>query len=41
MAKEVKEDLWTIEDSENLYRVKLWGESYFHVNMSRTTLGSS
>jgi Arginine decarboxylase (spermidine biosynthesis) len=32
MAKEVKEDLWTIEDSENLYRVKLWGESYFHVN---------
>jgi arginine decarboxylase len=21
MAKEVKEDLWTIEDSENLYRV--------------------
>jgi arginine decarboxylase len=32
MAKEVKEDLWTVEDSENLYRVKLWGESYFYVN---------
>src|SRR5258708_7357156 len=33
MAKEVaKEELWTVEDSENLYRVKLWGESYFYVN---------
>lgn len=32
MAKEIKEELWTVEDSENLYRVKLWGESYFYVN---------
>ncbi len=33
MTKEVtKEELWTVEDSENLYRVKLWGESYFYVN---------
>src|SRR4051812_19767472 len=33
MTKEVtREDLWTTEDSENLYRVKLWGESYFHIN---------
>ena len=33
MTKEVlKEDVWTVEDSENLYRVKLWGESYFYVN---------
>src|SRR5262245_12660688 len=33
MTKELtKEDVWTVEDSENLYRVKLWGESYFHVN---------
>ena len=33
MAKEVaKEELWTVEDSENLYRVKLWGESYFYIN---------
>src|SRR5436309_14382427 len=33
MAKEItKEDIWTVEDSENLYRVKLWGESYFYVN---------
>jgi arginine decarboxylase len=27
-----EEAMWTVEDSENLYRVKLWGESYFHVN---------
>src|SRR5262245_60657085 len=27
-----KEDVWSVEDSENLYRVKLWGESYFYVN---------
>jgi arginine decarboxylase len=32
MTKEVKEEIWTVEDSENLYRVKLWGESYFYVN---------
>src|SRR5262252_1771566 len=34
MTKEVatKEEVWTIEDSENLYRVQLWGESYFYVN---------
>lgn len=27
-----KEEIWTVEDSEALYRVKLWGESYFFVN---------
>src|SRR5215813_11469984 len=34
MTKEVatKEEVWTIEDSENLYRVQLWGESYFSIN---------
>src|ERR1044071_7267452 len=33
MTKEItKEDIWTVEDSQNLYRVKLWGESYFYVN---------
>jgi arginine decarboxylase len=33
MTKEItKEEIWTVEDSENLYRVKLWGESYFYVN---------
>ena len=32
MTKEVKEEVWTVEDAENLYRVKLWGESYFYVN---------
>src|SRR5438552_13463480 len=33
MAKELtKEDVWTVEDSEKLYRVALWGESYFYVN---------
>src|SRR6266704_5659975 len=33
MAKEVaKDELWSVEDSEILYRVKLWGESYFYVN---------
>src|SRR5437870_6324653 len=33
MTKEItKEDIWTVEDSQNLSRVKLWGESYFYVN---------
>jgi arginine decarboxylase len=33
MTKEItREDVWTVEDSENLYRVALWGESYFYVN---------
>src|SRR5712692_5642212 len=33
MTKELtKEEVWTVEDAENLYRVKLWGESYFYVN---------
>jgi len=33
MTKEIiKEDIWTTEDAENLYRVKLWGESYFYIN---------
>jgi arginine decarboxylase len=33
MSKEaVKEEIWSVEESENLYRVKLWGESYFYVN---------
>src|SRR5436853_1784208 len=33
MAKEItKEEIWTVEDSEKLYRVALWGESYFYVN---------
>ena len=27
-----EEATWTTEDSETLYRVNLWGESYFHVN---------
>src|ERR1041385_1509698 len=27
-----KEETWTVQDSETLYRVKLWGESYFCVN---------
>jgi Arginine decarboxylase (spermidine biosynthesis) len=27
-----KEETWTVQDSEELYRVKLWGESYFCVN---------
>jgi len=28
MTKEItKEEIWSVEDSENLYRVKLWGES--------------
>ena len=31
MAK-IEEAVWTTEDSENLYRVKLWGENYFSVN---------
>src|SRR5262245_19429406 len=26
------EETWTVEDSEALYRVKLWGDSYFYVN---------
>src|SRR6476646_9837645 len=33
MTKEIiKEDIWTTEEAENLYRVKLWGESYFYIN---------
>src|ERR1051325_9159728 len=33
MTKELtKEEVWTVEDAENLYRVKLWGESYFFIN---------
>ena len=31
MAK-IEEAVWTTEDSENLYRVKLWGDNYFAVN---------
>jgi arginine decarboxylase len=31
-AEMAKEETWTVEDSERLYRVHLWGESYFHVN---------
>src|SRR5262245_36372767 len=31
MAK-TEEAIWTIEDSEKLYRVKLWGDNYFSVN---------
>ena len=31
MAK-TEEAVWTTEDSENLYRVKLWGDNYFAVN---------
>jgi arginine decarboxylase len=31
MAK-TEEAVWTTEDSENLYRVKLWGDDYFAVN---------
>jgi len=27
-----KEEVWTVQDSEDLYRVKLWGDSYFCVN---------
>ena len=27
-----KEETWTVQDAEELYRVKLWGESYFCVN---------
>src|SRR5215468_6689375 len=27
-----KEETWTVQDSEELYRVKLWGESYFCIN---------
>src|SRR5215813_2026690 len=27
-----KAGIWTVEDSENLHPVKLWGESYFYVN---------
>ena len=27
-----KEETWTVEDSESLYRVRLWGEAYFVVN---------
>src|SRR4051812_6086965 len=28
----IKEETWTVQDSEELYRVKLWGDSYFCVN---------
>src|SRR5262245_55966558 len=28
----IKEEIWTVEDSDALYRVKLWGEQYFYVN---------
>jgi arginine decarboxylase len=31
MAK-IEEAVWTTEDSEKLYRVKLWGDNYFAVN---------
>src|SRR6188474_1171061 len=31
MAK-IEDAVWTTEDSENLYRVKLWGDNYFAVN---------
>src|SRR2546423_14779798 len=46
LIKDTKDDIWTIEDSENLYRVKLWGESYFYINEQghlsvRPTLGDS
>src|SRR6185295_14729042 len=27
-----KEETWTVENSEELYRVQLWGDSYFYVN---------
>src|SRR6266853_2714141 len=27
-----KEETWSVQDSDSLYRVKLWGESYFWVN---------
>ncbi|HEX4996859.1 MAG TPA: biosynthetic arginine decarboxylase [Terriglobia bacterium] len=27
-----KEEVWTVENSEALYRVPLWGDSYFYVN---------
>jgi arginine decarboxylase len=27
-----EEAIWTTEDSENLYRVKLWGDNYFSIN---------
>src|SRR5436190_5188779 len=30
MTKE--EAIWTVEDSEKLYRVQLWGDNYFYVN---------
>src|SRR4026208_2396760 len=30
MTKE--EAIWTVEDSEKLYRVQLWGDNYFFVN---------
>jgi arginine decarboxylase len=42
MTKE--EAIWTVEDSEKLYRVQLWGDNYFYVNEEghlgvRPTLG--
>ena len=27
-----EEAIWTVEDSEKLYRVQLWGDNYFYVN---------
>jgi arginine decarboxylase len=30
--KEPKHDSWSIEDSENQYRIKGWGEPYFSIN---------
>jgi arginine decarboxylase len=30
--KKVAERAWTIEDSENLYRIQGWGEPYFSIN---------
>jgi arginine decarboxylase len=29
-----KEEIWTVEDSEALYRLKLWGETHFSVNQA-------
>lgn len=28
----IQEKLWTIEDSEKLYRISGWGEPYFAIN---------
>jgi arginine decarboxylase len=32
MSTKEKEEVWTVENSEELYRVQLWGDSYFYVN---------